>query len=192
MVQTRGQDPFAREAAAVMPAADLDEGLVGALDDALRADIDPRARGHLAEHHQALAVELVEMVERRPVRHQIRIGDQDARRIRVGTEDPDRLAGLDQQRLVGLERSERRGDAIEAVPIARGAADAAIDHQLVGFFSDLGVEIVHQHAERRLGQPALGADRGAARRADGALIVEPAIGHSPLQIRRASGLKPMR
>jgi hypothetical protein len=30
----------------------------------------------LAVHHEAFAIELVEMVERRPVRHQVRVRDQ--------------------------------------------------------------------------------------------------------------------
>src|SRR3546814_5819801 len=61
-----GQDPFALQAAAEMPAADLDEGLVRALHDALAADVDPGAGRHLAVHHQALAVELVEMRSEEP------------------------------------------------------------------------------------------------------------------------------
>ena len=93
-----GEDPAAGEAAAVVLPAGLDEGLVGALDDALAADVDPRARGHLAEHHQALAVELVEVLPGGPLRHQVRVGDQDARRVGVGAEHADRLAALHQQR----------------------------------------------------------------------------------------------
>ena len=100
-----GENPFARQTAAVVTPAELGEGLVGALHDALRADVDPRARGHLAVHHQARAIELVEMVERRPVRHQVGVGDQHARRIRVGAEDADRLARLHQQGLVVLRAS---------------------------------------------------------------------------------------
>ena len=95
-----GQDPVALEVAAIVLAAGLDEGLVGALHDALRADIDPRAGRHLAVHHQALLIELVEMVPGRPVRHEVGVGDQHARRIGVGAEHADRLAGLHQQRLV--------------------------------------------------------------------------------------------
>ncbi len=91
-----------REIAAVVAAAHLDEGLVGALHDALRADVDPGARRHLAVHHQALAIELVEMVPGRPVRHEVGVGDQHARRVGVGLEHADRLARLDQQRLVRL------------------------------------------------------------------------------------------
>ena len=82
--QSGGQDPLAGKIAAEMLAAHLDESLVGALNDALRADIDPRARGHLAVHHQALAIELVEMVPGRPVRHEVRVGDQHPRRVRRG------------------------------------------------------------------------------------------------------------
>ncbi len=89
-----------RKVAAVVLAAGLDEGLVGALHDALAADVDPGAGGHLAVHHQALAVELVEVLPGRPVRHQVGVGDQHARRVGVGAEDADRLARLDQQRLV--------------------------------------------------------------------------------------------
>ena len=98
-----GQDPLAREIAAVMLAADFDEGLVGALNDALAADVDPGAGGHLAVHHQALAIELVEMFPVGPMRHQIGIGDQHARRVGMGAEYADRLARLHQQRLVALQ-----------------------------------------------------------------------------------------
>ena len=163
---------LAREVAAVVPAAHLDEGLVGALHDALRADIDPRARGHLAVHHQALAIELVEMVPGRPVRHEIRVGDQHPRRVGMGAEDADRLARLDEQRLVRLEPAKRRDDAVEGLPVARGAPDAAIDDELARPLGDVGIEIVHQHAQRRLGEPALRAELGSARGADDAHVVE--------------------
>ena len=106
--QPRRQDPAAGQAAAVVLAAHLDEGLVGALHDALAADVDPRARGHLAEHHQALAVELVEMLPGRPVRHQVGVGDQHARRVGMRAEHADRLARLHQQGLVGFEIAQRR------------------------------------------------------------------------------------
>ena len=118
------------EIAAVVPPADLDEGLVGALHDALAADVDPGAGRHLAVHHQALAVELVEVLPGGPVRHEVGVGDQHARRVGVGAEHADRLAGLHQQRLVALERRRVVDDAVEALPVARGAADAAIDDEL--------------------------------------------------------------
>ena len=101
--EARGQDPAAPEVAAIMLAAHFGEGLVGALNDALGADVDPRSGRHLAVHHQALAIEFVEMVPGRPFRHQVRIGDQHARRVGMGAEHADRLARLDQQGLVALQ-----------------------------------------------------------------------------------------
>ena len=98
--EAAGQHPLAGEIAAIVLAAGLHEGLVGALHDALRADVDPRAGRHLAVHGEALAIELVEMVPGRPVRHEVGVGDQHARRVGVGAEHADRLAGLDEQRLV--------------------------------------------------------------------------------------------
>ena len=167
-----GENPSSPEIAAVVPAAHLDEGLVGALHDALRADVDPRARGHLAVHHEALAIELVEAVPGRPVRHEVGVGDQHPRRVGVGAEHADRLARLDEQRLVALEAPQRRNDAVERLPIARRPPDPAVDHELARPLGDVGIEVVHQHAHRRLGQPALGAELGSARRADDAHIVD--------------------
>ena len=54
--------------------ADLHEGLVSALHDALRADIDPGAGRHLAVHHESLAVELVEMLPGAPAWHEVGVG----------------------------------------------------------------------------------------------------------------------
>ena len=46
-------DQLAREISAKMLLACGGEGLESSLHDALRADVDPGARGHLAVHHQA-------------------------------------------------------------------------------------------------------------------------------------------
>ena len=59
---------------------------------------------------------------------------------------------------------ERGDDAVEALPVARGAADAAIDDELAGPLGNVRIEIVHQHPQRRFGQPALGVELRAARR----------------------------
>ena len=168
--EAAGQDPAAGEIAAKVLAAGLDEGLVGALHDALGADVDPGPGGHLAVHHQALAIELVEVLPGRPVRHQVGVGDQHPRRVRVGPEHADRLARLDQQRLVVAERAQasrrcgrsrpsraRRGRCRRRPPAPR-----ALGH--------LGVEVVHQHPQRRLGVPAACGQRAAARRADAPLL----------------------
>ena len=82
------QDPLVVEHAAVVLATRFGKRLVRALHDALAADVDPRAGRHLAEHHQALAIELVEVLPRRPMRDQVRIGDQHARRVRMRLNTP--------------------------------------------------------------------------------------------------------
>ena len=166
-----GQDPLALEVAAIVLAAGLDEGLVGALNDALRADVDPRAGRHLAVHHQALLIELVEFLPVRPVRHEVGVGDQHARRVRMRAEHADRLAGLHQQRLVLLQDFQRRDDPVEIVPGARGAADAAIDDELVRVLGDVGIEIVHQHPQRRFGRPRKRVEFAPSRRANFADVV---------------------
>jgi hypothetical protein len=166
-----GQDPLALEVAAIMLAAHFGEGLVGALDDALGADVDPRAGGHLAVHHQALAIELVEHLPGRPFGHEVGVGDQHARRVLVGAEHADRLARLDEQGLVLLEPLERLDDLVEAFPVARGAADAAIDDQALRVLGDLVVEVVHQHPHRGLGGPAAWRRSRAAAGADVAAVV---------------------
>ena len=83
--ETCGQDPTAFEVIVVVLATGFDEGFVGALDDALAADVDPAAGGHLAVHGQAFGVEFVEVFPARPVRHQVGVGDQYARGVGCGS-----------------------------------------------------------------------------------------------------------
>ena len=91
---------------------------------------------------------------------------------RVGAEHADRLARLDEQSLIALEPAQGRDDAVERRPVARRPPDAAIDDELARTFGDVGIEIVHEHPERRFGQPALGAELGSAGAADDAHIVD--------------------
>ncbi len=174
--EAAGQDPLACQVAVIMLAAGFREGLVGALNDALGADIDPRAGRHLAVHHQALLIELVEVLPIGPVGYQVGVRNEHARRIGMGPDDGYRLARLDEQRFVGFEILQRGADGIEVVPGARSATDPAINDQLVRVFGDIRMQVVHQHAKRRLGQPALGVEFGAGRRVDVALIVT-GVGH---------------
>ena len=93
--------------AAVAAARDLREALVGALHDALGADVDPRPGGHLPVHRQPEVLEAAELLPRRPLRHEVGVGDQHPRRPLVGAHHADRLARLHEQRLVALERAQR-------------------------------------------------------------------------------------
>jgi len=161
-----GENPLPREIAAVMPAAHLGKRLVRPLHDPLRADVDPRASRHLAVHHQPFAVELVEMLPRRPMRDEVRVRQHDARRVGMRVKDPDRFPRLDRQRLVVAEPLELAHDRVERLPIARRFPDPAVDDQIVRPFRNIGIEVVHQHPQRRFGLPALCAQGAAARRAD--------------------------
>ena len=140
------------------------KGFERALDDALGADVDPAARSHLAVHHQTLALEFMKVIPVGPRPNQIRISDQHSRRIFMSAKDANRLAGLNQQRLVIFQALKRAHNCVVRFPIARGLAGAAIDDQLVRFFRYRRIEIVHQAAQGGLLVPALTVELGAARR----------------------------
>ena len=90
--KTSGEHPAPAQIALKVLTAGLDKGLVGALHNALGADVDPAAGGHLTVHHQASAVELIEVLPVGPLGHQVRVGQQHARRPGVGAKHADRLA----------------------------------------------------------------------------------------------------
>jgi hypothetical protein len=86
-------------------------------------------------------------------------------------EDADRLSGLDQQGFIGFQLAQSLHNAVERLPVARGAADAAVNDKFVWPFGHFRIEVVHQHAQRRFGQPAFGAESRAARRPDNPLVI---------------------
>ena len=154
--------------AAEMAARRGGERLVGALQDPLGSDVDPASGRHLAVHRQAAMLEVAERLPGRPGRHEQRVGDQHARRAGVRAEDADRLARLHEQRLVVLESRSDGDDRVERLPVARRLARAAVDDEIVGALGDVGIEIVHQHAQRGFLRPALARECSAARRSDDA------------------------
>ena len=139
------------------------KSFVGSLNDALAADVDPRACRHLPVHHQALLLELAEVLPVRPLADQVRVGDENARRHGVGAKDADRLSALDEQGLVVFELAQSADNGVEAIPVARRLPGAAVDDQVFGALGNLGVEVVHQHPERGFLLPALATDLGSAR-----------------------------
>ena len=143
------------------------EGLVRPLEDPLGADVDPAPGRHLAEHRQAERLEAPELVPGRPAGDEQRVGDQHARRRRMRPEDADGLSALDEQRLVGLEREEARDEGAEGRRVARRLPRAAVDDELLRVLGHLGVEVVEEHPEGRLGLPRLRVERLPARCADG-------------------------
>src|SRR5277367_4564659 len=160
-----GDNELAFEAAEVA-ASGFGKGLVGSLDDALAADVNPGAGGHLAVHHQALALQLVEVLPVGPLADEVGVGEQDARRGFVRAQDADRFAGLDEQGLVVLEALKGADDGVEALPVASCLAGSAVDDEVVGALGHFRVEVVHQHAQSGFLLPALGVQACAARGAD--------------------------
>src|SRR5207237_3752915 len=86
------------------------ERLVRALEDSLGADVDPAPGGHLAVHRQSHRLEPAELVPRRPARNEERVRDQHAWCPRMRPKDADRLAALDEERLVLAQLEERTDD----------------------------------------------------------------------------------
>ena len=140
------------------------ERLVRALQDPLRPDVDPRSRGHLAEHRQPLRLEPAELVPGRPPRDEQRVRDQHAGSALVRPEHAHRLPGLDEERLVVLEAEQRPHDLPQGLVRPRRAAGAAVDDELLRMLGDLGVEVVQQHPQRRLGLPRERVQRRSPRR----------------------------
>ncbi len=195
--EPRGERDRPGERAVEAPPRDLGEALVRALHDPLAPDVDPGAGGHLAVHRQPEILEPAELVPRGPLRHEIRVRDQHARRPLVRAEHADRLAGLDQHRLVVAEAPKGAYQRVERLPRPRRTARAAVDHEVVGPLGHVRVEVVHQHPHRGLLRPAPAGEVRAARRvhlACAASLESPyralngldhrARGHEPLDLRQ--------
>src|SRR5262249_4079394 len=110
--------------------------------------------------------EPAKFVPGRPMWDQKRVRDQHARRPGMSPEDPDRLAALHEECLVVAEAKQRRDDRPERGVVTRSLARASVDDQLLRKLGDLGVEVVEQHAQRRLGGPGSGVEVVASRSAD--------------------------
>src|SRR5207245_2439492 len=75
-------------------------------------------------------------------------------------------ATLDEERLIRPELEERADDRAERVVVPGRFAGAAVDDEILRALRDLAVEVVEEHAERRLGRPLARVQLGAARRTD--------------------------
>jgi hypothetical protein len=153
-------------------APELGKSFVSSLNDALAANVDPGTGRHLAVHHEALAIEQVEVLPRCPMRHEVGVCDQHAGRVSMSTENADRLAGLDRECLIAIETAQRRDDPVEAFPVTRCTPDTTIDDEFAGLFGNVGVEVVHQHPQRCFRQPGLRRKLRATGRANDARVVD--------------------
>ena len=161
-----GNHKFAFERPAEMALRECGERLESALQDALRADVDPTPRRHLAVHHQASAIEFVEVLPSGPFAHQVGVGDEDARSHFVRWKHRDRLARLHQQRFVALQPLQLAHDGVVALPVACGLADTTVDYEIRGALGVFRIQVVHQAAQRRFLLPSLAVQPCSARRAN--------------------------
>ena len=134
------------------------ESLERSLDNSLRADINPRTRGHLPVHHQPRALEFVELLPVRPMPHKVRIRNQHSRRVIVRLEHANWLSRLHQQRLIILQLPQCRDDRMVSLPTPRRTPGAAVHHKVFGALSNLFIQIVHQHAHGSFLRPAFASD----------------------------------
>ena len=102
------------------------------------------------------------------MRHQVGVGDQHARRVRVRAEDADRLARLHEQRLVVVEPRSERDDGVEGVPDARRLAGAAVDDESSGRSATSGSRLFISMRRAASWRPSQTRQRRAAGGADGA------------------------
>ena len=147
----------AQRAAEVL-AGGLGEGLVRALQDALRPDVDPRARGHLAVHHQARLARARGSAPRSPT---CRRGSswRSGRAAPTGASaaTPTGLPDWTSSVSSSAEAAQLADDRVEGGPAARRPAGPAVDDEVVGVLGDLGVQVVHEHPQGGLLLPAAAA-----------------------------------
>ena len=155
-------------------ARDRAERLVRALHDSLRADVDPRARRHLAVHHQPAPLELAEVLPGRPAaRRDCSSRSARAARTRCVRNTPTGLPLCTSSVSSFSSVAQRRDDRVERLPVARRASRAAVHDEIVRPLGDVGIEVVHQHAQRGFLLPSLAGDarcRAARERARAARV----------------------
>ena len=137
--QTSSESYRAGECAFKFSASDFGETLVGALQDALRADVNPRAGGHLAVHSETEIFETPEFIPCGPVADEIRVRQQYAWRPFVCAKNADGFARLHQHCFVGFHGLHRAHHRIECWPTARCATGAAVDDKIVGAFCNFRI-----------------------------------------------------
>src|SRR4026209_2131572 len=142
------------------------ESLECALHNSLTADVNPGAGSHLPVHRQANTLEAIELSVIVPLANEIRVGDENTRRLLVRFEFAHRFPRLDEKRFVVFKLAQRSNNYIESFPAPGGAAGAAIHHESIRILRDVGIKIVHQHSHRRFLMPTFATPFAAARRMD--------------------------
>ena len=108
------------------------QDFVSPLQHTLRPDVLPAARGQPAPADEPALLEVVEDLLVCPAADDVAVRHQHERRARVGREDGDRLARLDDQGLACRAASlSARDDRLVGGPVARRLAERCIDHQVL-------------------------------------------------------------
>ena len=141
--QASGQNETPMQIIVEMAFGDARKDFVGSLDDALRADILPVARGEAAPADEIPLFQGVEIFRRRPLPDHVAIGHDDQRRLHMGAQHSDRFAGLDDEGLILVHRFEHAHDRIVRGPVARGTSQRGIDDEVRRIFAH-GKHILEQ------------------------------------------------
>ena len=130
------------------------ECLVCALQNALCSDVDPRTGRHLTVHHEALAIQFLEVLPRGPTADEVRVRDQNAWGMLMCTKDTHGFARLNQECLIRFKSLETPNDGIERFPTTCSFASPAVHDQGVRLFGNLRIEVVHDHPKSSLLRPS--------------------------------------
>jgi len=126
-------------------AARVEQGVVSAVHDALGTDVHPAARGHLSVVGYADGsgpAEVVRVVEHAD--HKA-VGEDDARRRRMGAEESQRMSGLEDQGLVGGEDFKVFLDEEVLHPVLADLPRLAVCDELIGIQGNIEVQVVVDH-----------------------------------------------
>ena len=157
------------QGAAEMLAGRLGERLVGALQDALRPDVDPRARrssGRTSSGPSRSSSRKTSQVAHLPTRFELAMRTRGAHGCvrTTPTGLPDWMSSVSSP----SSRRSSRTMASNASQRTGGSTGPAVDDEVVGVLGDLRIEVVHEHPERGFLLPAAAAELAPAWRADGA------------------------
>src|SRR5699024_10090717 len=114
-----GEGEGAREGALKTFAGNSGKRFKGALQNALRTDVDPRAGGHLPVHHEPLSFEFAKLGPRRPISDKVGVCEEDSGSPLVRAEHSDGFTRLHKQGFVVSEVAEGVNDGVERFPASR-------------------------------------------------------------------------
>ena len=125
--------------------AGVENRVEGPVNDALRSDVHPAAGGHLSivgHTHFFCDFPILQIIVFSD--HQS-VSDDDAGRVRFGGEQPQRISGLYDQRLLLRQFLQIFLDQPVLKPVLADGSSLAVGDQLIGIQSHLEIQIVIDH-----------------------------------------------